>query len=157
MTMPLKELKVNFSKSLLSAYANIAIMEVRMYNDSKEPRPSYKEILYMYCIYSINNCTASDLVELFNTSKALVSQTIIAMEKKHFVTRVKDPEDNRRQILKVSPESLVAYSEEMQLIDESLKRMNEVYSVEEICKSARIVKEVTDCMLRISTEIHGKK
>ena len=157
MTMPLKDLKADFSKSLLSSYANIAILEVRMYNNSDQPRPSYKEILYMYCIYSINNCTASDLVQLFNTSKALVSQTIIAMERKKLVSRIKDPSDNRRQILRVSPETLAMYSEEMQIIDESLKRMNEVYSIEEICKSSKIVKEVTDCMLRISTEKHGKE
>ena len=152
MSLPLRELKTEFSKSLLSSYANIAVMEVRMYNESNLPRPSYKEILYMYCIYSIDDCTASDLVELFNTSKALVSQTIITMERKGFVSRVKDCRDNRRQILKVSEEALKTYSEEMAVIDESLKRMDGTYSLEEICKSAKIVKEVTDCMLRVSTE-----
>ena len=157
MTSPLKELKADFSKSLLSSYANIAIMEVRMYNDSKHPRPSYKEILYMYCIYCIDGCTATDLVELFSTSKALVSQTIISMEKKGYVTRVKDPHDNRRQILKVSEETLATYSDELTVIDESLKRMDSIYSVEEICRSAKIVKEVTDCMLRVSTQMHSQK
>ena len=157
MSMPLKELKADFSKSLLSSYANIAIMEVRMNNNSTLPRPSYKEILYMYCIYCIDDCTASDLVELFNTSKALVSQTVISMERKGFVTRVKDPQDNRRQILRVSDETMMTYSDEMTVIDESLKRMDEMYSVEDIVKSAKIVKEVTDCMLRVSTEMHSRK
>ncbi|MBO4356767.1 MAG: MarR family transcriptional regulator [Candidatus Methanomethylophilaceae archaeon] len=157
MSMPLKELKADFSKSLLSSYANIAIMEVRMNNNSTLPRPSYKEILYMYCIYCIDDCTASDLVELFNTSKALVSQTVISMERKGFVTRIKDPQDNRRQILRVSDETMMTYSDEMTVIDESLKRMDEMYSVEDIVKSAKIVKEVTDCMLRVSTEMHTRK
>ncbi len=155
MPSSLKELKTDFSKSLLASYANIAIMEMRFYNNTEKDRPSYKEIMYMYCIWSINKCTATDLVELFNSSKALVSQTIISMEKKGFIQRIKDPDDKRRQILSISDETLRKFSEEIDVIDEALKRLSKQHSVEEICAAAAIVREATDYMLRVSSEKHS--
>ena len=157
MPTSLKELKTEFSKSLLASYANVAIMEMRMYNSNDEQRPSYKEIMYMYCIYSIDKCTASDLVEMFSSSMALVSQTIISMEKKGFVTRTKDPDDKRRQILAISEEMMKKYSEEVDVIDEALKRMSTHHSIEDICEAAKTLNEVTDCMLRVLTEKQTNK
>ncbi len=153
MALSAKELKLDFGKSLLSSYASIAVMEVRMYNNNSSiDRPSYKELLYIYCIWSIENCTATDLVELFRSSKALVSQTIINMEKKGFIIRQKDPLDNRRQILRVSEEVIRRYNDEVVIIEEAIRRLSGTYTLEEICEASNVIKDITDCMLRISSE-----
>jgi DNA-binding MarR family transcriptional regulator len=150
MSASLKENENDFRKSLMATYANIAIMEMRMYNDDSDAvRPTYKEVLYLYSINNIENCTATDLVELFNSSKALVSQTVIGMEEKGFITRVKDPRDNRRQIIRISEDRIKQFSTEMEIISEAVKRLSSKYSSEEIAKAMFIIEDVTKCMRAI--------
>lgn len=153
MPASLKESRLDFSKALLGAYANLAVLQVRLYNDEDQVvRPSFKEMVYLYTIWKYDNCTASDLVEIFNSSKALISQTVISMEKKGFISRKKDPSDNRRQIITVSEEIMGTYAMELQLIDEALKYKSKQYSIEEVLQAARIVLDITDTMLRIKNE-----
>ena len=137
----------------MAAYANIAIIELRMYNDKPDSsRPTFKESLYLYAIYSIKNCTASDLVALFNSSKALVSQTIIGMEEKGFIVRTKDPKDNRRQIITLSPARLSETQIESAVTAEAMRRLSNKYSNEDFTNTSRIIKEITDCMREVVME-----
>ncbi len=140
----------NFEQALFASYANIAIMELKLYNNSQETnRPTHKEILYMYSIWANKGCTASDLVDLFDSSKALVSQTVIGMEKKGYIYREKDSKDNRRQILKLSEERFPGSIEEMRVIDAAVKNLRNTYSQEDIVRAAKILQCFTDNMMDI--------
>lgn len=139
---------MDFKQSLFASYANIAIMELKLYNNNPDhQRPNHKEILYLYSIWSKPGCTASDLVELFDSSKALVSQTIIAMEKKGYIVREKDPLDNRRQNLRLSDKRIEENHEELRLIDSAVKRLSTQYTEEEIHNAAKILLSFTNNMV----------
>ncbi len=147
---PTKE-QMDFKQVLFASYANIAIMELKLYNSQSERlRPTHKEILYLYSIWSRGGCTASDLVELFDSSKALVSQTVLAMEEKGYIVRVKDPKDNRRQIINISPERLNNSVEELALIDKSVKMLASQHTEEEMMAAVRLIYELTDHMVKLS-------
>jgi len=139
--------EIDFKQSLLACYANIAIMEMKLYNNSTDDiRPSHKEILYLYSIWTIDGCTATDLVELFDSSKALVSQTILAMERKGYIVREKDPNDNRRQILRISPNRINSLNDEIRLIENAVKHLSHQYSEQDIEKAGKIIMSLTDIM-----------
>ena len=130
---------------LFAGYANIAIMEMRLYNSQNEPlRPTHKEILYLYSIWSRGSCTASELVELFDSSKALVSQTILALEQKGYIIRTRDPVDNRKQIITINEEGLNEGVEELYLIERSVKQLSSRYTEGELMDALRIVLDLTD-------------
>ncbi len=134
--------------ALFSSYSNIAIMETRLYNQNPNHlRPTQKEILYLYCIWNKKGCTASDLVEILQSSKALVSQTIIGMEKKGYIVRTKDPEDNRRQILEVSPQRLADTQQEMEILDNSIAKLRTMYTPEDIEKAGKVLLSLTNLMV----------
>ena len=118
--------------------------------DQGEVHPTQKEVLYMYCIWNRKNCTASDLVEILGSSKALVSQTIIGMEKKGYIVRTKDPEDNRRQILQISPARLAATQTELKILDESIAKLRTMYSPEDIEKAGKMLMSLTNLMVNQS-------
>ena len=125
---PKKE-QMDFKQVLFASYANIAIMELKLYNtQSDRVRPTHKEILYLYSIWSRGGCTASDLVELFDSSKALVSQTVLSMEEKGYIYREKDPADNRRQIITINKDKLNESVEELMLIDKSMRQLSSISS-----------------------------
>ena len=150
--------KMDFKQALFASYANIAIMELKIYNSNSEHlRPSHKELLYLYSIWSREGCTASDLVELFDSSKALVSQTVLAMEEKGYIVREKDPQDNRRQIIRVSPERLADSEIEMNIIDRSIKQLSSNYSNEEIEKAAKIMLSLSENMVNFSIRDSKKR
>ncbi len=143
--------EMDFRQALFSSYANIAIMEMKLYNSNTDHlRPTHKEILYLYCIWSKNGCTATDLVELFNSSKALVSQTIIGMEEKGYIIREKDPEDNRRQIIRISPERVADSATEISIIERSIRQLANEYSDEDISRAAKIMLDLTQNMVDLS-------
>ena len=149
---------MDFKQALFASYANIAIMELKIYNSNSEHlRPSHKELLYLYSIWSREGCTASDLVELFDSSKALVSQTVLAMEEKGYIVREKDPQDNRRQIIRVSPERLADSEIEMNIIDRSIKQLSSNYSNEEIEKAAKIMLSLSENMVNFSIRDSKKR
>ena len=134
--------------ALFSSYSNIAIMETRLYNQNPNHlRPTQKEIPYLYCIWNKKGCTASDLVEILQSSKALVSQTIISMEKKGYIVRTKDPEDNRRQILEVSPQRLADTQQEMEILDNSIAKLRTMYTPEDIDKAGKVLLSLTNLMV----------
>lgn len=140
---------MDFKQTLFASYANIAIMELKLYNaDSNHLRPTHKEILYLYCIWSMDKCTATDLVELFDSSKALVSQTIIAMEKKGYITRETDPDDRRKQILRISSQRATESAIEFKLIDSAIEKLSNQYSKEEIAKASEVILSFTENMYR---------
>jgi DNA-binding MarR family transcriptional regulator len=158
MNPPVNSDEMDFKQSLFACYANIAITEMKLYNSESDfMRPTHKEILYMYSIWTNPGCTASDLVELFNSSKALVSQTIIAMEEKGYIIRTKDPKDNRRQILEISPQRLEATNKELQLIDAATTALSRDYSKEEIANAAKIIHKFTQHMMDIAIDQTTKK
>ena len=147
--------KVNaeFQRLMVEAYANIAILELRLYNDQPDSsRPTFKESLYLFAIQSMEKCTASDLVALFNSSKALVSQTVISMEEKGFIVRTKDPKDNRRQIITLSPEKNNETQIERAIADEAIRRLNDKFSDEDIIRSARVMYEISEVMKDVVME-----
>ncbi|MBP5685276.1 MAG: MarR family transcriptional regulator, partial [Candidatus Methanomethylophilaceae archaeon] len=113
-------------------------------------RPSHKETLYLYTIWSKNGCTASDLVELFDSSKALVSQTILSMEEKGYIVREKDPKDKRRQIIRLSPQRLEESKVEMGIIERSIRQISGDYSKEEIDKASEIMLRLTETMVNVT-------
>ena len=138
---------------MVAAYANIAIIELRMYNDKPDSsRPTFKESLYLFAINSIENCTASDLVALFNSSKALVSQTIINMEEKGFIVRSKDPKDNRRQIISLSPSKKNETQIESAITSEAMRRLASKYTEDDFNRSSKIMLDLTECMKEITIE-----
>jgi len=142
-----KNEEMDFKQTLFACYANIAIMEMRLYNNSPDyNRPSHKETLYLYSIWTLDGCTATDLVDLFDSSKALVSQTILSMEKKGYIVREKDPTDNRRQILRLSPDQISTITDELKLIDRAVMQLSSYYSKEEIEKASKIVLSLTEIM-----------
>lgn len=142
--------EMDFRQSLFTSYANIAIMEMKLYNsNSTRLRPSHKETLYLYTIWSKNGCTASDLVELFDSSKALVSQTILGMEEKGYIVRERDPKDNRRQIIRLSPQRLEESKVERNIIERAIRQISKNYSEEEIAKASEIMTRLTDTMVNI--------
>ena len=150
--------KMDFKQALFASYANIAIMELKIYNSNSEHlRPSHKELLYLYSIWSRGGCTASDLVELFDSSKALVSQTVLSMEEKGYIVREKDPQDNRRQIIRVSPERMADSEIEMNIIDRSIKQLSSNYSNEEIEKAAKIMLSLSENMVNFSIRDSKKR
>jgi DNA-binding MarR family transcriptional regulator len=145
---------VNFKQALFASYANVAITEMRLYNtDENHSRPSIKELVYLYCIWTNEGCTASDLVELFSTSKALVSQTIIAMEEKGYIIREKDPKDNRRQILSISPNWKIQAYREKELFDNAIRALSGKYTPEEIERAATIICTFTDNVRKEAVDI----
>lgn len=145
---------MDFKQALFASYANIAIMEIRLHNDDDSRlRPTFKETLYLYSIWSRDGCTASDLVKLFDSSKALVSQTIIGMEKKGYIVREQDKTDRRKQILKISPQRLSGGVEEFKLIDSSITALSAKYTEEELSKSAKIIYEFTENMCKEVTKV----
>lgn len=149
---------MDFKQSLFASYANIAIMELKLFNNSPEHlRPTHKEILYLYSIWSKPGCTATDLVDLFDSSKALVSQTIIAMEKKGYIIREKDPEDNRRQNLRLSDKRIEESHEELKLIDSAVRKLSSQYSEEEIHNAAKILASFTSNMVHETVDPKIKK
>lgn len=157
MNPPVKTDEMDFKQSLFASYANIAIMEMKLFNSNSEiMRPTHKEVLYLYSIWTNPGCTASDLVELFNSSKALVSQTIIAMEEKGYIIRTKDPKDNRRQILEIAPKRLEASTKELELIDEAAKSLSKDYTEEEISTAAKIINIFTYRMMDLALEESNK-
>lgn len=142
--------EMDFKHALFASYANIAMVEVKLANQAPASslRPSHKEILYLHCIWTKPDCTATDLVEMFGSSKALVSQTIISMEQKGYIVRTKDPKDNRRQIISLSPTRLSESSRELELIDKSIKDLSSRFSEEEMLNAARIIYTYTQNMLK---------
>ncbi len=140
----------DLKNSLFVSYSNIVLMETRLYNGDVRDcaRPTQKEIMYMYCIRSKPGCTATDLVNLLNTSKALVSQTLISMEKKGYITRTKDPEDNRRQILNVSEICLKENQSELRIIEKALEKVRSQYTQEDLVKAMNIMQSLTTNMLQ---------
>ncbi len=149
---------MDFKQSLFASYANIAIMEMKLFNTNADfMRPTHKEMLYLYSIWTNPGCTASDLVELFNSSKALVSQTIIAMEEKGYIIRTKDPKDNRRQILEISPQRLEATTKELQLIDAATHALSRDYTKEEMDGAAKIIHRFTQYMMDMTIEQLNKR
>ena len=152
---PNKE-QMDFKQVLFASYANIAIMELKLYNSQDERiRPTHKEILYLYSIWSRGGCTASDLVELFDSSKALVSQTILSLEEKGYIVREKDPADNRRQIISIVSEKLESV-DELILIDKVLKKMSSQYSEEELMHAVRIMYDLSDNLMKLSLNEQNK-
>lgn len=146
-----KKDQMDFKQVLFASYANIAIMELKLYNtQSDRVRPTHKEILYLYSIWSRGGCTASDLVELFDSSKALVSQTVLSMEEKGYIYREKDPADNRRQIITINKDKLNESVEELMLIDKSMRQLSSQYTDEEMMNAARIMYDLTDNMVKLS-------
>lgn len=142
---------LDFRQTLFASYANIAIMEMKLFNaNSSRLRPSHKETLYLYTIWSKNGCTASDLVELFDSSKALVSQTILSMEEKGYIIREKDPKDKRRQIIRLSPQRLEESKVEMGIIERSIRQISGDYSKEEIDKASEIMLRLTETMVNVT-------
>jgi DNA-binding MarR family transcriptional regulator len=140
---------LDFKQSLFASYANTAMMELTLYNNNSDHlRPTHKEMLYLYCIWNKEDCTATDLVQLFDSSKALVSQTIIGMEKKGLIYREKDPNDNRRQILKTSEKRLSAAEIELKILDDSIRKLSEKYSKEELENAAKIILTFTEQMYK---------
>ena len=145
------EENLDFKQVLFASYANIAIMELKLYNSNNDHlRPTHKEILYLYCIWSRGGCTASDLVELFDSSKALVSQTVLSMEEKGYIIRERDPADNRRQIINISPSRLRESCEELTIIDKAVKHLSAKYSEEEMNRAARVMYDLTQVMIDLS-------
>jgi len=148
-----KDKPMDFKQSLFASYANIAIMEMSLYNSSDNfLRPSHKEMLYIYCIWSHPGCTASDLVEMFSSSKALVSQTILSMQEKGYITREKDPDDNRRQILRLSDQRLLESTQELEIIDKASKVLASKYTPEQIEEASRIICDFTEEMRHLATK-----
>ena len=147
-----KKVEMDFKQSLFASYANIAIVEVRLYNESERlARLTHKEMLYMYCIWSKPDWTATDLVEMFDNSKALVSQTILGMEEKGYIAREKDPKDNRRQILRITDDKVLEAREEMEFIDAAVKKLASKYTKEEIEKASKIIFDFTEELLFLAT------
>jgi len=139
-----KDDDINLTNALVRIFANVGITEMRMYNGgTKSSRPTFKEAMYMYAIMSITDCTASDLVDLFGVSKALVSQSIIAMEEKGFIERVRDTKDKRRQIIKVSDQA-EEYMKERDALEYAERMLLQKYTPEQIGLACRIFIDLTD-------------
>ena len=143
----------DFKKLLVSSYANLAIMEMRLYNDSTETdRPSFKEILFMYVISDTPNCTATDLVKLFNSTKAMISQTLINMESRGLIKRTKSDGDSRKLIITVCEDKIKEIMGGVNIYEEALMKIEERYSKKQLIDSAQVICDFTRAFRDASIE-----
>lgn len=136
--------------ALLLLYKDTTIMEMRRFNNESSFRPTYKEVLYMYGIGSVEKCTATDLVKMFNISKETMSIALSKMETKGFIERTVDPEDNRRQIITISDKRFFEMRSQQTIYEEALKKLIAKYTDDEIKTASNVIVDLADEMKRIS-------
>jgi len=145
------------TKSICKLNVDMSAMEIRAFNKRlDESSPTYKENLYIFTIASIENCTATDLVKTFGVSKAIVSQTLSAMEEKGFITRVKDSADSRKHIIEISNEKVDLFSNEICLIDQAIDLTLSKYSKEELDTVSKILTDISNNLAEVDTTIKAK-
>ena len=71
------------------------------------------------------------------------------MEEKGYIVRERDPKDNRRQIIRLSPQRLEESKVEMNIIERAIRQISKNYSEEEIAKASEIMTRLTDTMVNI--------
>lgn len=149
--------KHNLTKSLIALFARNSLMEVRVFDENGPlMTPSYKEVLYLYSIATIENCTATDLVKLFKVSKAMVSQMLSGMEEKGYIVRKKDSIDGRKNIITISPERLKDAGEEVKVYDEAIDELHKKFTSEQIEIAAEVLAEFSTELERIGYEYENK-
>ena len=115
--------------------------------------PSYRQIEITYglqrtevsmliFLVSQSGVPAQDMCDFSGHLKANVSRAAIALQKKGLIVRKRDPDDNRKQLLYLTPAGREIYSEFMPLLIDREHRMIECLSESEKVRLRALLSKV---------------
>ena len=144
---------MDLKKELDRFYYSTALCDLRLMNeDFVDKNISYKSLLYLEIIYSLNGeCTASRLAELLHVSKPAVTLKVNELIKQGFVTKKQDETDKRKWYLSVNENDVPKYKfyrAQDDLVIQLLKERFEKEDIDKFCKMLRIMSDANYAEVR---------
>lgn len=124
-----------------AAMANLHLMNKKILDESL----TYNSLLYLEMIFSLGeHCTVSQIADLLHVSRPGVTQKVNELLRQGLVTKTSDPNDRRKHYLAVSEDAVPHYRVYHRYDDETIARITERYTPEEIEKFCDILNTISD-------------
>lgn len=138
-------------RSFFDLYHAISWMEYRA-NSRKTGSMSYKDIMLLNIIMFMDDCTVSKLANMLNISKPAVTVKVNRFIEQGAVIKHKSKEDERINILQVSPAIYSIYGVEDRQINKALTKMVENNSPEDIKMFSQMLDQLSKYLVEFSQE-----
>ncbi len=148
------------TKLMNNFYYDIAISELRMLHTiEKQEGITYNDMLYLNIIHAHpGKFSSSQIADMLFVSRPSVTQKINELEKKGYVTKVRDAKDKRIYHLYISEEN--GYSDFMRKLSkqdqEVLRKLLVKYGESELDKFLGFIEEITELYYSVGEEMEEK-
>lgn len=122
---------MNLRESFFHLYHGINAMEFQT-NSQKSGDLSYRDLMYINLIMFMDDCTVTKLAEVMNISKPAVSMRVNRLIEQGLVIKQKSREDERVNILMLSPATYTRFGENDKRINHALLKICEEYPPEDV-------------------------
>ena len=108
MTLPSQFKKENSEKILIYHYVEELVADFTEYSNEnyRDDDINIAELPFILRIRCTDKSTQKDLVELFHVSNGYASKILRKFEDKQLITRIEDPENRRRKIVKLTDKGI---------------------------------------------------
>lgn len=140
------------TQSMIRHIAAGSIMELRIINSdpSADARLSFKDVMFMNLIVTIEDCTPSKLAEAACVTKPTITSRLNSLEDKGFVRRARSDEDGRVQVVELTPRIADVYRMEWGIFERMVEDLRERFGEERLRDFAEVLDEVSrllpDCL-----------
>lgn len=122
---------MNLRESFFHLYHGINAMEFQT-NSQKSGDLSYRDLMYINLIMFMDDCTVTKLAEVMNISKPAVTMRVNRLIEQGLVIKQKSREDERVNILMLSPATYTRFGENDKRINHALLKICEEYPPEDV-------------------------
>ena len=134
---------MNLRDSFFHLYHSLNAMEFQT-NSKKSGDLTYRDLMYINLIMFMDDCTVTKLAEVMNISKPAVTMRVNRLIEQGIVIKQKSREDERVNILMLSPETYTRFGENDKRINHALRKMYEEYPPEDIKMFAGMLDRLAD-------------
>ena len=122
---------MNLRESFFHLYHGINAMEFQT-NSQKSGDLSYRDLMYINLIMFMDDCTVTKLAEIMNISKPAVTMRVNRLIEQGIIIKQKSREDERVNILMLSPATYTRFGENDKRINHALLKICEEYPPEDV-------------------------
>lgn len=134
-------------KELTTFYYSSALCNLHLMNHSTDADNSlsYNSLLYLELIHSMDgHCTASRIADLLGISRPAVTLKVNDLIRKGLVTKTKNPDDGRSNLLAVNEENVPRFRVYRKMDNNAVEKILDNFSHEDVQKFCRMLKILSD-------------
>lgn len=134
---------MNLRESFFHLYHGLNALEFQT-NSKKSGDLTYRDLMYINLIMFMDDCTVTKLAEIMNISKPAVTMRVNRLIEQGIIIKQKSREDERVNILMLSPATYARFGENDKRINHALAKICEEFPPEDVKVFAKMMDRLAE-------------